>query len=253
MIGDMYGDFSQLTFAPEKHFSAVLIQQGRVMVDADANEHTAIFLHNLRRLIVDLIGRYGAPEGAGANFVVTMDVTQPGKPLLGIAAGHYYVEGLLCEADAATTYYEQPEAFMDAELADDRLPDGEPFVVYLRAWERHITAVEDPSIRELALGDNGPDTAARSKVVWQVRATADFPPGSGDSVSDWPQLDGPTARQKWADWEADRDAEQAPLMRARARTDASAALEPCLASPAARYRGLENHLYRVEVHGGGAG
>jgi hypothetical protein len=34
-------------------------------------------------------------------------------------------------------------------------------------WERHITTVEDDSIREKALG--GPDTATRTKVVWQVK------------------------------------------------------------------------------------
>ena len=40
-------------------------------------------------------------------------------------------------------------------------------MVYLDVWERHITALEDDDIREKALG--GPDTATRTKVVWQVK------------------------------------------------------------------------------------
>jgi hypothetical protein len=35
-------------------------------------------------------------------------------------------------------------------------------------WERHVTWIEDDSIREPALG--GPDTCTRAKVTWQVKA-----------------------------------------------------------------------------------
>ena len=38
----MRGDFSRDTFDPVKHFSRVLQQQGRVQLDADWNEQTAI-------------------------------------------------------------------------------------------------------------------------------------------------------------------------------------------------------------------
>ena len=41
----MKGDFSRETFDSVKHFSRVLQQQGRVQLDADWNEHTAIVLH----------------------------------------------------------------------------------------------------------------------------------------------------------------------------------------------------------------
>ena len=46
----MKGDFSRNTFDPGNHYSAVLMQQGRVQVDADWNEQAAIGLHYLRRL-----------------------------------------------------------------------------------------------------------------------------------------------------------------------------------------------------------
>jgi len=251
MIGDMYGDFSRLTFAPEKHFSAVLVQQGRVMLDSDANEQTAVLLHHFRRLAADLIGPYGGPDGAN-GFAVSLD-TSTTPPTLAIAKGRYYVHGLLCEADTATTYFEQPDAFLDPELDDDELPAA-PYIVYLKVWERHITALEDPSIRELALGENGPDTAARSKIVWQVKASATWPPGGppvGTALED--------ARTVWTDWEATQvegsttlDGSQTPALRARARRPGPGDFDPCIVSPDARYRGLENQLYRVEIHDGGS-
>ena len=32
--------------------------------------------------------------------------------------------------------------------------------------ERHVTALEDEAIREVALGPQGPDTTTRVKIVW---------------------------------------------------------------------------------------
>jgi hypothetical protein len=249
MIGDMYGDFSRLTFAPEKHFSAVLVQQGRVMLDADANEQTAVTLHYLRRLAADVIGPYGGPDPF-LGFGIGRDPDRPAT--LTIGAGRYYVHGLLCEVDEPTSYFEQPDAFLDPD--HDPLPEEAPYIVYLKVWERHITAVEDPSIRELALGENGPDTAARAKVVWQVHASADWPPGSGDLVPDKRN----TVINMWKKWEPGVvEAEttlsggKVPALRAQAQRPSVDDYDPCVTSPEARYRGLENQLYRVEIHDGG--
>ena len=52
----MKGDFSRNTFDPRKHFTRVLMQQGRVQLDADWNEQAAILLHYVRTLAADLIG-----------------------------------------------------------------------------------------------------------------------------------------------------------------------------------------------------
>jgi Family of unknown function (DUF6519) len=240
MIGDMYGDFSRLTFAPEKHFSAVLVQQGRVMLDADANEQTAVTLHYLRQLAADVIGPYGGIDGTDA-FLISRDKESPATLLIG-GPGRYYVHGLLCEVDEPTSYFEQPDAFLDPD--DDKLPEGVAYVVYMKVWERHITALEDPSIRELALGENGPDTAARSKVVWQVHASRYWPPGSGVAV-------GKSTAALRKRWEDALGAGRTPGLRAHARQPSVDDYDPCVTSPEARYRGLENQLYRVEIHDGG--
>src|SRR6185312_9606994 len=88
-------------------------------------------------------------------------------------------------------------------------------------------------MREVAL--NGPDTAARSKVVWQARL-----------------LDPATTRKIIAGADIQGQIEQKPrgLLKAMAKRS-TAASDPCTASPEAQYRGPENQLYRVEIHTGG--
>lgn len=58
----MQGDFSRFTFDPSKHYERVLVQQGRVQLDADWNEQQEILSHRLETETLDLIGPSGAPE-----------------------------------------------------------------------------------------------------------------------------------------------------------------------------------------------
>ena len=63
----MKGDFSRDTFDPAKHFTRVLMQQGRVLLDSDWNEQTSLLLHYLRTLAADIIGPHGGPV-VGCGF-----------------------------------------------------------------------------------------------------------------------------------------------------------------------------------------
>ena len=58
----MAGDFSRSTFIPEKHYSGVLMQQGRVQLDADWNEQLAIQHHRTETEATDVIGACGVPK-----------------------------------------------------------------------------------------------------------------------------------------------------------------------------------------------
>jgi Family of unknown function (DUF6519) len=248
----MRGDFTRDTFDATRHFSRVLMQQGRVQLDADSNEQASILLHYLQALAADLIGPHGGPandEGTEWDGF-RLDVTTDGKDFA-IHAGHYYVKGLLCENDArqdaegspiAVTYFTQPDYPLDRDR--DKLTNGS-FLVYLDVWERHLTylEVEDAkgsviSIREAAL--NGPDTATRAQVVWQVKTKA-----SEISVGQ---------ARNYAAFLAELGDEVRPgtgRLRARAVQPKSGLDAPCITSPESRYRGAENQLYRVEIHDGG--
>lgn len=271
----MHADLSRTTFRPARHYAAVLAQQGRVQLDADANEQAAIQLHQARSTAVDLIGRHGGPLGANGDtgFRIAYHGATPDLDTLDIHGGHYYVDGILCDAtrpapgdavpdedtadgDAETeppaeappafwTYWDQPDGHRDKEKPGDRLPTDYPFVVYLDVWERAVTAAEDPELREVALGPAMPDTAARRKVVWQVLP---LPYATLGIEGDVPQPD--DVRRAFERWAAKETVPKSRLA-ARSRRPDHADEDPCLVRPEARYRGPENQLYRVEIHEGG--
>lgn len=230
----MKGDFSRQTFAQGKHYNAVLLQQGRVQLDADWNESQAIHTYRGETMTRDVVGFSGAPT-VDPGFLIQVD--QDGVGLV-IGRGRYYVDGLLCENDAATSYVAQAD-LPGVESARDVLQRSNAVfgIVYLEVWKRHLTALDDTAMRESALG--GPDTTTRLKTVWQVKVLPVKTPASGvvgpETVfEEWIQLltpptGGLSARAK-------------PVIGGN---------NPCIIPPSAGYRGLENQLYRVEIHKGG--
>ena len=158
----MKGDFSRLTFDPKKHFSSVRMQQGRVQLDADWNEQLDVTMHRLEAEITDFVGPSGVPADAqdqSNSFAIA--VTEAGD-MLTIGPGRCYLAGKLFENETQLGFTEQPD-YPGATSPDS----AGRYLVYLDAWPRHITSLEDPGIRESALG--GPDTATRIKNIWQVR------------------------------------------------------------------------------------
>ena len=66
----MKGDFSRQTFKRTKHYSGVLMQQGRVQLDADWNEQQAIARHRVGTESADVVGPAGAPR-TSPGFQIT--------------------------------------------------------------------------------------------------------------------------------------------------------------------------------------
>ena len=60
----MKADLSRNTFDRAQHYSAVRLQQGRVVTDADWNEQADIARYRTERLALDTIGSCGAPQAA---------------------------------------------------------------------------------------------------------------------------------------------------------------------------------------------
>ena len=309
----MKADLTRDTFHPLKHYLRVITQQGRVQLDADANEQTAILLRYLRTLAADPIGPSGGPAN-NWGFEITTLSPNPTPPDFRIGFGNYYVNGALCQADytpvdifpvditkgvfqvrnwssdfesktvptyelfddtvgsaftpvivpitnpdlasrqitiqnlpsnfssAANprlrriiTYLHQPDfVFSTAPgaVSPPPLPTSGFCQIYLDVWERAITYVEDDSIRDVALG--GPDTAARSRLVWQVKWMQ--PTGSG---TERPPCGAPQPA-RFRGW-----------LQAMAK-QVSRSTNPCIINPNAAYTGPENQLYRVEINRGGA-
>src|SRR6266545_3905127 len=128
----MQGDFTRDTFDPGKQFSRVLMQQGRVQVDADWNEHTSILLHYMRTLAKDILGPHAGPASDLGFEIITKGMVPAASVDARLAAvepdpvrrkalkdgleggnfiigpGRYYVEGVLVENVRAVLYTEQP-------------------------------------------------------------------------------------------------------------------------------------------------
>jgi hypothetical protein len=158
----MKGDFSRRIFDATKHYSGVLMQQGRVQLDADWNEQQAIAGHRTHTEARDVIGACGAPRAA-AGFQITA-----ANNGLSIGAGRYYVDGILCENEQAHPFDDQPHLPQAADIRAALEQAGTSLgIAYLDVWQRHVTALDDPRLRETALG--GPDTTTRLQTIWQVK------------------------------------------------------------------------------------
>ena len=219
----MPGDYTRFTFDPSKRYAGVRMQQGRVQLDSDWNEEIAILERRLRTLAHDVLGPVGLPVLTPPDAFVIGLIAGPPRDL-SIEPGRLYVEGRLAEAFAeeTPTYLQQPF------LPDPPpLPASGDVVVYLDLWEREVTYVEDPELLDVALG--GADTTTRTQAVWQVKLAAVDAARCGMVVGDPPSAGRRTT---------EAIAPPAPD-------------DPCILPPQGGYRGLENRLYRVEIHEGG--
>lgn len=244
----MSGDYSRRRFDKRQDFSAVLSQQGRVQLDSDWNELSEIHRRRLRAETVGTLGRAVVPTEDGQNkgaFEITLNAGA-----LNIGPGRIYVDGLLAEnhgsgdlgkgtvvfdtvleEDKATQpvlYKDQPYLKNAEQVAS--LPTKGKYAAYLDVWQREVTSLESPALVESAVGV---DTTTRMQTVWQVKWQL---PGEGGTLS----CDTPLPFQP----SGGRLSSKAVGV----QTDPN----PCLVPPTGGYRGLENRLYHVEIHDGGA-
>lgn len=217
----MSGDYSRFTFKPRKRFSGVLMQQGRVQLDADWNEEVGILKRRWEIQATDTFGPAAVPKKTTPDGFKILAVN-PFK----VGAGRLYVDGILAERFADDPWYSN----LKLSPEPPTLASTDEATIYLDVWEREVTYIEDADLLETALG--GPDTATRTQVVWQIKVRKrekNDPPPACDSP-----LPPPSAGQL--------------STRAVAPPPST---DPCVLPPTGNYRGLENRFYRVEIHDGG--
>lgn len=273
----MKADLSRQTFEPEKRYSGVLMQQGRVLLDSEWNEQQEIHQHRAEAGTEAVIGPSGTPisdSGTATGFeIAARDGT------LFVDKGHIYVDGILCVNDREVNYEAEPDAGgqPDPPNPEDLTgwTDGTEQglgLVYLDVWERHITHLDDERLREVALG--GPDTTTRKQTVWQVKVRKfdlrndiqedldllaryaelrDKSNPTGDESEELRKispraveiLDGLCERGE----RALEELREPPTGKLTARTrEPAGTTGPCQIPPGGGYERLENQLYRVEVH-----
>lgn len=249
----MGADLSRVRFDGRQDHSGVVMQQGRVLLDADWNELVASIDRRLRAQAADLGSPGPTPGIAGVAVVprTTPDAFRlsfAGTALM-IGRGRMYVDGICAEnhgltgaefepllegqrGTADTPYTAQPYWPVPAPL-----PTTGTHLAYLDVWHREVTVIEEPGLAESALG--GPDTTGRTQVAWRVRLHDVT--GAGVTCLT-PDADIPG----WADLIAPSGARLTVGTIPVTDTD-----DPCALPPSGGYRGLENQTYRIEVHTAG--
>lgn len=236
-------DSSRFTFDAGRDFLGVVMQQGRVQLDSDWNELVSQFLRRTQVGTLDNMGPAIVPRETPQGFQTTL-----ADGGLKIGVGRMYVDGILVEnhgagernwnAGLAELQGKEPIDY----LAQPYYPDppqlsqaGSSYVVYLDVWQREVTHLQHPELIEKAVGI---DTTGRLQTVWQVKILPEIADGmtcsSVDSLEEWKTLTQPSG--------------------ARLSTSTGAVPgvpDPCQIPPSGGYKGLENQLYRVEIHDGG--
>jgi hypothetical protein len=232
------------------------MEQGRVQLDSDWNEWLAELGRRIQAETLDLFGHAAYPPTTPVAFQLTATA---GPNAISIGCGRMYVDGLLAEnhGDPANEQWDPalaersgapqpppdppptpgPSNTVDFEqqpfYPGAPFPTGDgPYLFYLDVWLRPVTSLEDPDLIEKAVGV---DTTGRIQTVWQVR-WMEFPGGqtytcaTPDSQIAYPPASAGLLTTKVV-----------PL----------AATGPCCLSDGTGYTGLENQLYRVEIHQAG--
>jgi hypothetical protein len=155
-------DLSRAAYYPQKRYSGVRMQQGRILTDDDFNEQQRINHEDKRLTNRDVIGNAGTQD---QGFTVDNISSESGSIDFDIAPGTFHIGGIRVALD-------EPQSF---KLQTDWLqrpvfvaPGNEQYdMVYLEVWQQNVSSVEDSELIEKALG--GPDTSTRLRTMCRVK------------------------------------------------------------------------------------
>ncbi len=166
----MKGDFSRFTFNPLENYISVFKQQGRVDLDSDWNEQAELINEYFRQITSDILGPFAIPlapnsirnDNARAFVIEGFTNGSGGVCDFSVSRGIAYIGGYLYKLQKDTTFRTQ------LDFPEPALPEGKSdLIVYLEAWKKTASYIDDELMREPALG--GPDTCLRAKLIGQVR------------------------------------------------------------------------------------
>src|SRR5262245_19720273 len=241
----MGADFSRVRFNPLLDYAGVELQQGRVLLDADVNELMAIADRRSRALASDTLGRATVSSTTPDAFKIAI-----AGGTLQIGKGRLYVDGLLAENHGAPSTDPAKRVFDpllgESGFADPVRYDKQPYLpnppalptagrhlVYLDVWNREVTNLEQPDLVESAVGV---DATSRIQTIWQVRV---LDKNAGTATCTTPDNDIPG----WSGLIAPSTG-----VLSTGTFEVAAVDDPCELPPTGGFRGLENQLYRVEIH-----
>ncbi|HEX5977472.1 MAG TPA: DUF6519 domain-containing protein, partial [Nitrososphaeraceae archaeon] len=174
------------------------------------------------------------------NFLISSDTD------LNLSA-RMYINGMLCSMDHWETYLTQKDIPSDntdylltssvvVGTAENQEQYGKAetisYMVYADVWNRGITHLEDPQIREVALG--GPDTATKMKTICQIK------------LKEIPDDLNLQDKMRLAEYEIKKLSEEGTC-----RLSIVYPRNSSLSDSKSNFGMLGNHLYRIQIHDGG--
>ena len=169
----MTKNISRLLTQTKKHYSGARLQQGRILLDSDANEGAKLAEGDRRWTLVDALGPKGSPDQGfslcrwpadvsnGSDVLKVGDVlttmqpnpyggstTAPNILPLAVRPGSMYVGGLRFDLeDTEPLAYQRDFLQMGTDDAP-AVKSGASFrhFYYLEAWEQIVTSVEDQEL-----------------------------------------------------------------------------------------------------------
>ncbi|NCA84364.1 MAG: hypothetical protein EOM83_02190 [Clostridia bacterium] len=235
-------DISRINFDKSKHYSSVRMQQGRVLTDDDWNENSRIEKEIQRQTNTEVIGPFGSPDD---GFNIANLRLDSGRIDFDILPGTMYLGGLRLELEKPETYRLQKD-WLQQPVNSDGTPvfnENERYdLVFLEAWQQAVSAVEDGSLLEMALG--GPDTTTRVRNMRRVHIV----PNIGFSTCDeaWKKL--------ISDWQAgnlgkvNRQHERiSDILLKVSFTKTGVSDDLCSPTALGGYLGAENQAIRVQL------
>ena len=263
-------DISRFLFQPNKRYSSVRMQQGRVLLDSDWNEYEQLENETNRQTLIDIVCAKGTSNngfrvGQPIDTEVTLPQTTddddaPPTPIqtydFEIASGSFYLGGLRFQAeDPPQTFLSQSD-WLQIDATAESLPErptdleGDEVrydLVYLRGWEQCVTAVEDSELREQALG--GPDSSVRVRRMRRVEVLPDVPDTCAAAFAQLQeQLSAAPITGEQIHSFDERTCELQSGVRLTVSSDGnSLAEDPCRPESSSGYLGADNQTIRVQL------
>lgn len=157
----MKTEISRDSHQPQKRYSGVYQQQGRMLTDADWNELVEILKARLNDALKDVVGSRAGSTG-GMPRHRALKIVADALTTFKIMPGHIYVDGMAAEIidDTAFLYNAQ------SDYPSPPTPTGD-YILYADVWERTVTHLMDERLRDKGL--HGADTCTRKQTMAQVK------------------------------------------------------------------------------------
>ena len=235
----MGSDRARNSYNSRQLYRSVVMQQGRVQLEADWNEAAFISSEEARNEALDFVGPAGTPDN---GYAIVFPSTLPPFDFEA-TPGVMYMGGVRIVTPARIQYGNQSD-WLDSAIDPEWVPvptanPGNEYI-YLVVREQEVSAVEDSDLKDVALG--GPDTAQRTRLIQHVERLA-------TQASDCPSALA-AARKRW---EQEGLFFNANTMRfsSRARLKvsfvSSGSSTPCDPIAQGGYLGADNQMIRVQI------